>query len=475
MPGFFSLPFRAPSPRQEVEAAQPVEQEILSAVEQEHVQYGLDQLTITSKDSSEQLVDSTDVSSTTVPDESSAINFLRALPRELHTQVLQHLDLKSLLSFGLVSRECHDIVVGGSIWRNQILVRRNRWPLRRDLPVDLDWFGLFKARFALDRRWQNGQFTTRYLTGHADTIYCIQVDSDRIVTGSRDKTIIVWDAVTAQQLHKLERWAAAPVSSESNVLEEYDRSGHEASVICLQFDTKHLISGSSDSTLIVWDSNTYTSSHRLRGHTAEVIDLSFDTKYIASCSKDRTIIIRSRNQAENFPILHRISSDSGTVNSLHLRRGILAAGGISCSIHIWKASTGRLLRRFRGHDRSIASVKFSSDCSYVFSGSNDDNIRVFDVQKGSCIRTLVGHSSLVRSLCITYPRVISASYDRSIKVWDMYSLQLLLDLDDFHPKWILAVDADARMIISSCLDGCPLVMDFASDLDRDLLSCFKDC
>lgn len=57
----------------------------------------------------------------------------------------------------------------------------------------------------------------------------------------------------------------------------------------------------------------------------------------------------------------------------------------------------------------------------IVSGSNDCKIKVWNPWTGECLRTLVGHDSLVRALSFDprTGRLVSVSYDRTVKVWDL--------------------------------------------------------
>ncbi len=44
---------------------------------------------------------------------------------------------------------------------------------------------------------------TKRLTGHSDAVMSLQYDKDRIVTGSADNTIKVWDPVTGKCLVRI--------------------------------------------------------------------------------------------------------------------------------------------------------------------------------------------------------------------------------------------------------------------------------
>lgn len=72
-------------------------------------------------------------------------------------------------------------------------------------------------------------------------------------------------------------------------------TGHEGSILCLQYDDEILLSGSSDSRILMWDlvgeegtgKGKYEVKKSLIGHAMAVLDLCFDDKWIVSSSKVR--------------------------------------------------------------------------------------------------------------------------------------------------------------------------------------------
>ena len=86
---------------------------------------------------------------------------------------------------------------------------------------------------------------------------------------------------------------------------------------------------------------------------------------------------------------------------------------------LWDIPTGERLRTFEGHDRGLACIEFRGDL--IISGSNDKKIKIWSASTGECVQTLTGHEQLVRALSFDpgTMRLVSASYDRSIKVWDL--------------------------------------------------------
>ena len=76
----------------------------------------------------------------------------------------------------------------------------------------------------------------RNLTGHEGDVLSVALDGQRIVSGSSDNTIKVWDLETGALLHTL--------------------TGHEGSVLSVALDGQRIVSGSQDNTVKVWDLET---------------------------------------------------------------------------------------------------------------------------------------------------------------------------------------------------------------------------
>ena len=109
-------------------------------------------------------------------------------------------------------------------------------------------------------------------------------DGKRIVSGSDDKTLKVWDATSGQEMLTLK--------------------GHTGDVMSVAFspDGKRIVSGSDDKTLKVWDAATGQETLTLKGHTNAVSSVAFspDGKRIVSGSGDQTVKVwdASSDQAE---------------------------------------------------------------------------------------------------------------------------------------------------------------------------------
>ena len=51
----------------------------------------------------------------------------------------------------------------------------------------------------------------------------------------------------------------------------------------------------------------------------------------------------------------------------------------------------------------------------MVSGSSDNSIRIWDIEHGTCLRTLEGHEELVRCIRFDNKRIVSGAYDGKYK------------------------------------------------------------
>ncbi|CAG0911566.1 unnamed protein product, partial [Cyprideis torosa] len=68
------------------------------------------------------------------------------------------------------------------------------------------------------------------------------------------------------------------------------------------------------------------------------------------------------------------------------------------TIRIWDVQTRQVLQILQGHSAPISSVAFSPDGQFITSGSDDNTVRIWDVQTGQSLKTLQGHGAHVLSV-----------------------------------------------------------------------------
>ncbi|KAI2642232.1 WD40 repeat-like protein [Xylaria nigripes] len=295
----------------------------------------------------------------------------------------------------------------------------------RDRRYKISWKYLYTMRRKLESNWERGRYTNFQLPhpnhpeeGHNECIYSLQYNSDYLVSGSRDRTLRIWS------LHS-RRLIRPPLT------------GHNGSVLCLQFDSDPeedlIVSGSSDSDVILWRFSTGEILKRLqKAHRESVLNVKFDKRILVTCSKDKTIKIFNRRPLRPgdlgydvsqvvspvpinlrnygyddspldqlaikppYSMIACLEGHGAAVNAVEICANEIVSASGDRHIRLWDWSKQVVKRTFLGHSKGIACVQY--DGRRIVSGSSDSEVKVFDCESGLEVASLRAHSNLVRTV-----------------------------------------------------------------------------
>lgn len=121
---------------------------------------------------------------------------------------------------------------------------------------------------------------------------------------------------------------------------------------------------------------------------------------------------------------HRIHAHEGGCAAIlfEYNSGKLISGGQDRSIKMWDTNTGSPSRTLFGCLGSVLDLAITHDNKSVIAASSSNNLFVWDISSGRVRHTLTGHTDKVCAVDvskISSRHVVSAGYDRTIKVWDL--------------------------------------------------------
>ncbi|WP_437537469.1 AAA family ATPase [Sorangium sp. So ce726] len=124
-----------------------------------------------------------------------------------------------------------------------------------------------------------------------------------------------------------------------------------------------------------------------------------------------------------------------------------------------------LVRTLEGHTNPVLDVAVTSDGRFAVSASFDKTLKVWDLATGQLLRTLEGHTDPVLDVVVTSDShfAVSASEDKTLKVWDLATGKLLRTLEGHTDRVFgVAVPSDGRLAVSASWDKTLKVWDLAT-------------
>jgi guanine nucleotide-binding protein subunit beta-2-like 1 protein len=211
----------------------------------------------------------------------------------------------------------------------------------------------------------------------------------------------------------------------------------------------------------------------LRGHKGWVTAVATtpeNTDMILSASRDKSVIVWNLTRDDqNYGYPRRALKG----HSHFVQDVVISSDGqyaLSASwdntLRLWDLTHGVTSRRFVGHGKDVLSVAFSADNRQIVSGSRDKSIKLWNTL-GECKFTIDSegsHSEWVS--CVRFspnthnPLIVSAGWDKVVKVWNLANCKLRTNLIG-HTGYIntVTVSPDGSLCASGGKDNTAMLWD----------------
>jgi len=210
----------------------------------------------------------------------------------------------------------------------------------------------------------------------------------------------------------------------------------------------------------------------LTGHGGWVTALATSMEVpdmLLSASRDKTLIVWTLTREEDrYGVAkRRLKGHSHYVQDVAISSDgqFALSGSWDGTLRLWDLNTGTTTRNFYGHTKDVLSVAFSADNRQIVSGSRDKSINLWNTL-GQCkfVITEDGHKEWVS--CVRFspnlatPLIVSAGWDKMVKVWNLTHCKLRTNLIG-HTGYVntVTVSPDGSLCASGGKDGTAMLWD----------------
>mmetsp|Transcript_23439 Transcript_23439/g.58493 ORF Transcript_23439/g.58493 Transcript_23439/m.58493 type:complete len:407 (+) Transcript_23439:302-1522(+) len=259
------------------------------------------------------------------------------------------------------------------------------------------------ARAAVSRIWLVEYALSSLKWGHSSCVKSVAVIGDHVYTGCWDFLIKKWDARTGACVLTF--------------------VGHKQDIIGIAVSGNSLFSCGDNCRL--WDAGT----------GEELARFGTGTYYCAVANRTHVFAAKANGGIEMYqyadpdgtiaangvvitPVQIFAGHDAGVMD-FELRGDLLISASIDLTARAWSISTGELVQTFRGHREALRCCCLWRDS--LFTGSLDRTIRQWSLASGECVGVVESHDQAVRALITIDESLFSASSDRKITEWELPS------------------------------------------------------
>ncbi len=271
--------------------------------------------------------------------------------------------------------------------------------------------------------------------GHGQAVCALAVMGNYLITASGDHKIRVYDTTT---------WVC------ERILE-----GHESSIVGIKVTDDKLMSASSDRTIRVWSVRNWSCIAVLHNNKFATCSLTTIGDMLITGSDDGCLKSWSMS---TWSLQRTIPAHQHVIWALACyEEDILISGSSDTRIKVWSVQRGNisLVRTLHVHKDEVQALAVDNDNNWLVSGSDDGTISIHDCKTWNCLRNLEWQGRAILSL-VTYDRhIIAGLGSGTVNIWNgdelIHNNAAPLELKE-HTSCVMALAIVRGKLVSASFD-----------------------